>query len=51
MAQNKSKCIIDDQNVLNVLLCALTIPLSMSLWTINIIYSKFITGHESFDGM
>ncbi|CAB3261323.1 unnamed protein product [Arctia plantaginis] len=49
MTPNNSKYIIDDYNVLTVLLCALTIPLSMSLWIINIIYSKFVTGHEGLD--
>lgn len=48
MAQDKNQQ-SNEHNIITVLLCALTIPLSMSLWIINIIYSKFITKHEGFD--
>lgn len=46
---NKKRPLKNDQLV-TVLLCALAIPLSMSLWIINIIYSKFLMEHEGLDG-
>ncbi|XP_075978155.1 transmembrane protein 19 [Anticarsia gemmatalis] len=47
MALDNSK--FKNQHIISVLLCALAIPLSMSLWIINLIYSKFITKNEGFD--
>lgn len=49
MDQGKSEKLKDD-HVLNVLLCAIAIPLSMSMWIVNIFYSKFIVKNDGFDG-
>lgn len=46
--ENEEK--LKDDHVLNVLLCAIAIPLSMSMWIGNIIYSKFIAKNDGFDG-
>lgn len=40
---------IKQDHILNVLLCAISIPLSMSMWTINLIYSRFISENDGFD--
>ncbi|KAJ0176726.1 hypothetical protein K1T71_007905 [Dendrolimus kikuchii] len=40
---------IKEDHILNVLLCAISIPLSMSMWIINLIYSKFISDNDGFD--
>ncbi|KAG7294824.1 hypothetical protein JYU34_006022 [Plutella xylostella] len=37
---------LQDSHILTVLICAITIPLSMSLWIINIFYAKFINRHS-----
>ncbi|KAG6440686.1 hypothetical protein O3G_MSEX001403 [Manduca sexta] len=36
-------------HILPVLLCAIAIPLSMSMWTINLIYSKYLAENQGFD--
>lgn len=41
---------LKDDHVLNIFLCAIAIPLSMSMWIGNIIYSKFIAKNDGFDG-
>lgn len=40
---------LENDHILTVLICAVTIPLSMSLWIINIVYSKIING-DGYDG-
>lgn len=42
--------LLKDEHLITVLLCALAIPLSMSMWTINLVYSKFLSKNEGFDG-
>lgn len=49
MNEEKTENIKDD-HVLTVLLCAIAIPLSMSMWIGNIIYSKLIAKNDGFDG-
>lgn len=49
VTENKKKG-IQNNHVFSVLLIAVAIPLSMSFWIINIIYSK-IFRNEGFDGM
>ncbi|XP_049873382.1 transmembrane protein 19 [Pectinophora gossypiella] len=41
--------ILKNDHILTVLICALSIPLSMSMWIVNIIYSKFLMEHEGLD--
>ncbi|KAM3965230.1 transmembrane protein 19 [Aphomia sociella] len=43
------KCYLKNEHILTVLLCAISIPLSMSMWIINLIYSKFMVRNEGFD--
>lgn len=45
-----TKRYLRNDHILTVLLCAISIPLSMSLWIINILYSKFIKDSEGLDG-
>lgn len=39
-----------NNHILTIILCVTAIPLSMSMWIINLIYSKFILKNEGFDG-
>lgn len=39
---------LKDDHILTVLICSISIPLSMSLWIINLIYSR-LKGSEGFD--
>ncbi|XP_072949104.1 transmembrane protein 19 [Epargyreus clarus] len=40
---------IQNNHILTIILCVTAIPLSMSMWIINLIYSKFILKNEGFD--
>ncbi|XP_026761849.2 transmembrane protein 19 [Galleria mellonella] len=46
---NAKKRFLKNEHILTVLLCAVSIPLSMSMWIVNLIYSKFIIRNEGFD--
>lgn len=48
--ETNRKRYLENDHILTVLLCAISIPLSMSMWIINIIYSKFIKDSEGLDG-
>ncbi|PZC79554.1 transmembrane protein 19 [Helicoverpa zea] len=41
--------LLKDEHLITVMLCALAIPLSMSMWITNLVYSKFLTKNEGFD--
>ncbi|CAH0398425.1 unnamed protein product [Chilo suppressalis] len=43
------KAYYKNDHILSVLLCAISIPLSMSMWILNIIYSKFLRDSEGHD--
>lgn len=47
---NSNKTHIKNDHIVTVLVCAIAIPLSMSLWIINLIYTKFFVKNEGFDG-
>ncbi|XP_013186876.1 transmembrane protein 19 [Amyelois transitella] len=47
--ETKKKKYLKDDHILTVALCAISIPLSMSLWIANIVYSKFILQSEGLD--
>lgn len=40
---------IKDDHILTVFICAASIPLSMSMWIINLIYSKYVAENQGFD--
>ncbi|XP_059049340.1 transmembrane protein 19 isoform X3 [Achroia grisella] len=46
---NSKSIFLKNEHILTVLICAISIPLSMSMWIINLIYSKFIIRNEGFD--
>lgn len=41
---------LQNNHILTVLLISFAIPLSMSMWIINIIYSKLVLDNEGLDG-
>lgn len=49
MSEKETK-FIKNEHVLTVALCSIAIPLSMSMWIINIIYSKYLAENSSYDG-
>lgn len=50
MNQPSTKKALKNDHILTVLICSFTIPLSMSLWIINLIYAK-VKKSDGFDGM
>ncbi|XP_004932076.1 transmembrane protein 19 [Bombyx mori] len=48
MSEKETK-FIKNEHVLTVALCSIAIPLSMSMWIINIIYSKYLAENSSYD--
>lgn len=46
----EDKKFIKDDHILTVLLITLAIPISMSMWIMNIIYSKLLLNTEGLDG-
>ncbi|XP_053609972.1 transmembrane protein 19 isoform X2 [Plodia interpunctella] len=45
-----NKRYLKEDHILTVALCAVSIPLSMSMWIANIVYSKFVLQSQALDG-
>lgn len=48
-SEPKKKYLMND-HILTVLLCAISIPLSMSMWIMNLVYSKLLKDSGGLDG-
>lgn len=50
LTKNNENKVLNNNHICTLLLITIAIPLSMSLWIINLIYSKLMNNTESLDG-